>query len=166
MDYTFRNIHLWLGISLLVLIGSLASNCSEDEKMVPFTESEVIRLLSGDTTKSWLRVSFQLNGADQGLDDCDLHTIMTFYIGTSDSLKYSIVSNPAYCQAEVDTLEMGYWRVLGSGENEDITNQIEFIFEGDTLQQQIEQITSLYLNLSQSENELLFQSGYEAVIPE
>jgi len=155
-----------VGISLSVLIGSLISNCTEDEKMIPFTESEVIRLLSGDTTKSWTRVSFQLNGADQGLNDCDLKTITTFYIGASDSLKYTIVSDPVYCQTQGDTLEVGYWRILGSAEDEEIAKQIEFIIEGDTLQQQIEQITSLYLNLSQSENELFFQSSYEALIPE
>ena len=162
----FRTIHLLFGLSLLATLGSMFSNCTEDEKMVPFTESEVIRLLSGDTTKSWLRVSFQLNGADQGSDDCDLYTITTFYIGPSDSLKYTIVSNPVYCPSPADTLESGDWRILNRTDNQETADKIEFIFEGDTLQKQIEQITSLYLYLSQSENELLFQSSYDAIIPE
>ena len=166
MKNNFSPIHLLFGLSMLVIMGIILSDCAEDERIIPFSESELIRLLSGDTTKSWLRVSFQLNGADQGSDDCDLYTITTFYIGASDSLKYTIVSNPDYCQSPTDTLESGNCRILGRTDNPDIADKIEFIFEGDTLLQQIEQITSLYLYLSQSENELLFQSGYEAIIPE
>ncbi len=154
------------GLSLLVFLGFILMYCSDDDKIVPFTEDEVIRLLSGDTTKSWLRVSFQLNGSDQGSDDCDLHTVTTFYIGSLDSLKYTVVSNPDYCQSQTDTLESGNWRILGREENKDIADKIEFIFEGDTLQQRIEQITSLYLILRGSENDLLFQSDYEAILPE
>jgi hypothetical protein len=134
--------------------------------MVPFTKPEVIRLLSGDTTKSWLRVSFKMNGEDQGLNECDLHNITNFYIDASDSLKYRIVSNPADCQWQIDTLEAGYWRILGRDDNNEIAEKIEFVFEGDTTQHQIKQVTSLYLILNRSKEDLFFETAYETVIPE
>lgn len=154
----------FIRLFLLIISGFILIQCAKDEKIVPFTESEVIRLLSGDTTKSWLRISFKLNGADEDLNDCDLHTITTFYLDTSDSLKYTIVSNPVYCQSEADTLELGDWRIMGQEENQNIADRIELIFNGDTLQYQIDQVTSLYFNLSRSENDLLYQSGFEAIL--
>jgi hypothetical protein len=161
-----RNINFLIGIFIILILGSVMMNCAEEERMVPFTESEVIRLLSGDTTKSWLRIAFELNGADQGMDDCNLYTITTFFITSSDSLKYTIVSSPDYCQSQTDTLEIGDWRILSSGDNQDVADGIEFIFEGDTVEQTIDRVTSIYLNLSRSANELFFQSRYQAILPE
>lgn len=144
----------------------MISNCNENEKMVPFTESEVIRLLSGDTTKSWIRMSFKMNGEDQALSDCELYTITTFYLGTSDSLRYRIVTNPAICQSQADTLETGFWRILGRDNDNEIADKVEFIFDGDTTQQQINQVTSLFLTLNRSEDDNFYETVYEAVIPE
>jgi len=150
----------------LIITGLALTQCSKDEKIVPFTDSEVIRLLSGDTTKSWLRISFQLNGADQDLDDCNLYTVTTFYLGTSDSLKYTVVTAPDYCLSQADTLESGDWSILGQEQSQNIADKIQLISEGDTIQYQIDQITSLYLNLSRTAEDLLYHSRFEAIMPE
>jgi hypothetical protein len=142
------------------------TRCTEDVKVVEFTNTEVIRLLSGDSTKSWLRVSYKLDGHDHSLGECDLQAISTFYLDDFDSLKYVIRLNPVVCQSISDTLESGYWQIIGKFGKPDIAEKIEFVQNSDTISRDIVQISSLYLTLSGSEGESILETSFEAVIPD
>jgi hypothetical protein len=137
------------------------NSCAEEEKNIVFTESELIRLLSGDTTKSWNRIAFFMDGEASLLEECDIGTVSTFYVDETDSLKFLIRSNPDLCNGNADTLEIGYWRIIERESNEDLMDKIEFVVKEDTTLKSITRITSRFLNLNQSGDEEIF----EAIIP-
>lgn len=131
-----------------------------------FTINEAERLLSGDTTKSWLRVSYVLDGQPGITDPCQLQTISTFYLDDSDTTRFVIASNPVVCASLSDTLETGYWRITGKPGNISIADSIEFVQHGDTVMRKIAEITSLYMTLTGSMDGSKLEESYQAIIPE
>lgn len=151
-------------LSFLLILN--LSYCTEDVKTVEFTINEVERLLSGDTTKSWLRVAYVVDGQPPISDPCQLQTISTFYLDDSDTARYIIFSNPVICGSQSDTLETGYWSIIGKPGNTSIAGSIELVQQGDTVIRGISEITSLYLKLSGSIDESTLEVSYEAIIPD
>jgi len=157
--YFLRIICFSLGIFLL-------GSCAEEEKMVVFTEPEAVRLLSGDTIKSWNRVAFRINGQPAGLDDCELQTVTAFYLDQTDSMKFLILANPVLCGGTADTLEAGYWRIIGREGASEIADKIEFVIGGDTTLKDISMMTSLFLTLTGSGEDQSVEENFEVIIPE
>jgi hypothetical protein len=144
----------------------MLSDCSEEVKTVEFTRAEVERLLSGDTTKSWLRVAYNVDGQAGLTEPCDLQTISTYFLDESDSARFVILSNPVVCGSVSDTLATGYWQIIGREENQNIADKLELVQQGDTVWRNIKQITSLYMTLTGSINESTLEVSYEAIIPD
>ena len=161
-----NNLILRHFIFMIFLPILLSTGCGDEVKVVTFTTDEATRLLSGDTTKSWLRTAYVVNGQPQYTDPCELQTITTFLIDASDSAKFVVHRHPDICPGNSDTLETGYWRVVGKITNADIADRIEFVLEGDTLLRNIDMITSLYLDLSLNREGSSEQSSFEAILPE
>jgi hypothetical protein len=162
LHFRIPYIGLLIRIYFLTIGFFLWNSCAEEEKIIVFTESELIRLLSGDTTKSWNRIAFFMDGQASSLEDCDLNTVTTFYVDDTDSLKYLIRSNPVLCNGDADTLETGYWRIIEKENNDDLRDKIEFVVNEDTTLKIISRVTSRFLNLDQLGDEEVF----EAIIPE
>lgn len=165
IDLTRSVDKIFLVFLSFLLIMNL-SYCTEDVKTVEFTINEVERLLSGDTTKSWLRVAYIVDGQPPFTDPCQLQTISTFYLDDTDTTRYIILSNPTVCGSLSDTLETGYWRIIGNPANTSIADGIEFVQQGDTVMRHIAEITSLFMTLSGTIDESTLEVSYEAIIPD
>ncbi len=150
----------------LLIITLFYYYCAEEEKTIVFSESEVIRLLSGDTTKSWIRFSKKINGQDQELSECDLHVVTKFYIGDLDSLKYSIGKYPSDCGGDNTIIDEGIWQIISAESDIDNARIIEFISKGDTLTKNIDEITSLLLRLDWVENESQIEESFMVLVEE
>lgn len=166
MQINYKNIRRIKFIFSIIIISLLHYHCAEEEKIVIFSESEVIRLLSGDSTKSWIRIAIKTNGQDQELTECDLRNVTKFYIGDLDSLKYSISKNPFDCEGDTLIINEGIWRIISAEDDIDMAEKIEFISKGDSLVKNINEITSLFLKLDWVENESLIEESFMVNLPE
>ncbi len=144
--------HTWIIIALFFWLLLLA--CTKQQDYVDFNNQELIRLLSGDSTKEWVRVAEYKNGNEVNTDPCSLRLLYQFQNpgGTTDSLPLAIYNNPRACN-QVDTLiTSGIWLIKGTITNANEEDSIVMIF-GNTVQTfGISNITSNSLKLVSVQN--------------
>lgn len=150
---------LWvLGITCTLIFIS----CSDDENVVTFNKSEVIRLLSNDTSKLWTRNHLFENGQSVEIEECSLKTIINYKI-RSDSLIYTISTSDQYCNT-IELLDSGLWDVQEDGSFTGRIDKIVYYSGEDSTVKNILEITSLILRLESfkedSQYEEIFESDY------
>jgi hypothetical protein len=140
----------------------LLVSCGDKENIVVFTYSEVVRLLSNDSTKSWERKTLVIDGQSPEMSECDLYT-STEYISRNDSLIYITESIPDFCSGEIELLDSGYWDVLEESIISDRIDRIAYYsVDGDTTYKNIREITSIFLSLEHELNNSRIQESFEA----
>lgn len=144
---------------LLLLI--LFLSCSKDEKVIVFTRDEVIKLLTADTSKTWSRYSYRINGSDAEVNECVLRQQVTFFY-QPDSLYFLILPSADICDPGSYEIR-GRWDVLEDPQINDRYNQVQYVISNDTLVKQIGEISSLYLDVSFSEAEDVFTEKFQVV---
>jgi hypothetical protein len=142
----------------------LAGACGEEEKMVVFNRSEVIRLLCNDSTKSWERKAVSIDGQPADISECDLFAHMTLTT-QNDSLKYLVKSQTAYCNNNTELLDSGLWEVLEESIVSDAIDRIVFYsVEGDTIIKSIGEVTSIYFTTKENSGGSVIQESFETAL--
>ena len=120
----------WIKAFSIVLF--LFTSCGEDENLVVFTESEVVRLLSNDSSKTWIRKVLTIDGQTPEISECEL-LIETKYFSSNAEQIYIIESIDDYCGGTSERLDSGSWEAL---EESNISDRIDRIAyhsgEGET----------------------------------
>jgi hypothetical protein len=147
-----------LGIAFTLIFFS----CSDSENEVIFDRSEVIRLLSIDSSKLWIRNYLFENGQSAEIEECSLKTIINYKI-RRDSLIYTISTSDQYCNT-IELLDSGLWDVLEDGSFTGRIDKIVYYSGEDSTVKKILEITSLRLGLEgfkeDSQYEEIFESDY------
>lgn len=155
-------------ISLLFVsftAGVLVS-CGDKENVVIFTQAEVIRLLSGDSVKAWLRMDVTIDGTPNNLSECDLFT-STRYISRNDSLIYMVESLADFCDGTSAALDSGYCKLYEESVISDRIDRIAyFSVRGDSTGKQLIEITSLYLILQENKESSVYTESFEYSFPD
>jgi hypothetical protein len=143
----------------------LSGSCGSDENIVVFTDSEVIRLLSNDSTKTWERKIVLIDGQSAGYSECDLFTNIKYYSG-NDSLIYSIGSQPDFCGGMKELLDSGYWEVLEESNQSNRIDRIAYYsINGDTTVKKIMEITAIFLTTENDIDNEVVRETYESRLP-
>jgi hypothetical protein len=138
--------------------------CGDKENIVVFTYSEVIRLLSNDSSKSWDRKAMTIDGQAQETNECDLYS-NTIYIHRNDSLIYIITSQSEFCGGEEVVLDSGYWDVIEESVISDRIDRIAYYsLDGDTTYKDLKEITSVFLTLESDIDDATVQESFESSI--
>ena len=151
-----RGFFLVLGFTF----GLLFYSCSDEENMVVFNRSEVIRLLSNDSTKLWTRNHLFENGQLVEMEECSLRTTTSYKV-RSDSMIYAISTSDQYCNT-LDLLDSGLWDVLEDGSSTGRIDKIVYYSGEDTTVKKILEITSLILRLESIQGDLQYEEIFES----
>lgn len=147
---------------ILYVCAGLLISCSDKENEVFFNDNEVIRLLSNDSSKSWIRKSLIIDGQTSDLSECDLSHLTTFYSNSSGQT-YIIETIPEFCGGNPVRLDSGSWEVL---EESSISDRIDRIVynssDGGSSVKYIQQITSLFLNTEEDLSGSVVQESFES----
>ena len=149
----------WIKPFFIVLF--LFTSCGEDENLVVFTESEVVRLLSNDSSKTWIRKVLTIDGQTPEISECEL-LIETKYFSSNTERTYIIESIDDYCGGTSERLDSGSWEAL---EESNISDRIDRIAyhsgDGETKIKKILEITSLFLTTEADSVGLVIQETFE-----
>lgn len=149
-DYFFLSAFIFV---LLLL------SCSDSENIVTFNRDEVIRLLSNDSSKTWLRKNYSENDQQIELEECSLKT-ETIYKHRNDSMIYTISTIDQFCDTVI-LLDSGLWDVAEDGSFTGRIDKIIYYSGEDTLAKEILEITSLFLRLQRSKGETSYEEFFE-----
>lgn len=154
------------GMLVIFLNVLLLCSCGNEENIVVFTRSEVIRLLSNDSTKSWERKRILSDGEPGSLSDCDLFT-STQYISEMDNLIFISRTDPDYCGGSSMKLDSGSWDVLEESLISDRIDRIAYYsVNGDTTVKEIRDISALNLTTEYLSNGTSIRETYESGLPD
>ncbi len=154
----------WVGLFFFVSL--LFTSCGNDENIVLFTEPEVVRLLSNDSSKSWIRKIITEDGQTPEISDCEL-LIQTKYISSNTEKTYIIESIEEFCDGITERLDSGSWEALEESSISDRIDRIAYYSaDGGTTIKNIKEITSLFLTTEVEENGILIQETFEPLLPD
>jgi hypothetical protein len=156
--YKFR-----IGPLLIVLL--LNASCGNDENIVVFTEPEVVRMLSNDSSKSWIRKMITVDGQTPEISECEL-LIQTKYFSSNTEQVYIIESIDDFCGGITEQLDSGSWEALEeSGLSDRIDRIAYYSGQGGTTIKNIKEITSLYLTTEEENDGTIIQETFESSQP-
>jgi hypothetical protein len=123
--------------------------CSNQDHYVDFTEPELIRLISGDSVKSWVRVNMVKDGKEQNSDECLLRQKYIFNrIGnTGNVLDFEIHSDSAICNSPETIIESGSCNILNYKTGPGVNDSISYVAGIDTTKMAIISISSVNMSL-------------------
>lgn len=160
----FNIYKFWLGPAFIILL--LIASCSNDENIVVFTEQEVVRLLSNDSSKSWIRKILTLDGQTPEISECEL-LIQTKYFSSNTEQIYIIESVDDYCDGITERLDSGSWEALEESNISDRIDRIAYYSaDGGTSIKNIKEITSLFLTTEEEKDGTIIQETFEPLIPD
>lgn len=156
--YSFLQLKL---VRLLIVILILAS-CKEENIPLGFYDYQVVRLLGGDSAKTWFRTQYIENGDIKPINTCAdsvyLHFLLT-NSGPEDSVDAFEIIPKSGCSAS-DTLLLGRFAASSSGNI--FTGQLLFA-EGPIDLMNLENITSQFLKLGYERGGMGIIASFEAV---
>jgi len=160
----FNIYKFWIGPAFIILL--LIASCSNDENIVVFTEQEVVRLLSNDSSKSWVRKIITLDGQTPEISECEL-LIQTKYFSSNTEQVYIIESIDDYCDGITERLDSGSWEALAESSISDRIDRIAYYSgDGGTTIKYIKEITSLYLTIEEEKDGSIVQETFESTLPD
>lgn len=154
----------WLLIGIILIFSVLLHLNCENTNIEPpeFSEKEIARLLTGgDTAKIWQRIRRIENNQQVNLSGCDASYHLLFGFESSaktDTLFLSFIDDTEICN-DSTILFQGVWDVREDFQKDSLI----WRNEQDTLYYIINDITSLFLELSFRENGKSVKETYEAV---
>ncbi len=144
---------------LLILIFSTAMcSCEEDGAVVDFSQDELIRLLTGDSVKSWI-----LTSRNQELMNCEQDDRFIFQIPdtTNDSLSFNFESGPVLCPGQLDSIILkGTWNVSSRVG----PDTLFLMLPDDTLFRIIQQISSEIMVIQYRDNGELVEEQFLSIL--
>lgn len=153
----------WLSPAFIFLL--LITSCGNDENIVVFTEPEVVRLLSNDSSKTWIRKIVIENGQTPEIPECDLMT-QTRYISSNSEQIYIIESIDDFCDGITEQLDSGSWEVLEESNLSERIDRIAYYSgDGGTTIKNIQEITSLYLRTEEEKDGTITEETFESSQP-
>jgi hypothetical protein len=142
----------------------LFTSCGDGENIVVFTESEVVRLLSNDSSKSWVRKAITIDGQSPEISECEL-LIETKYFSSNTNQIYFIESTDEYCGGTSVRLDSGSWEALVESNISDRIDRIAYYSgNGDTKIKKILEITSIHLTTEADSLGLVIQETFESTL--
>ena len=133
------------------------------QNYVDFSGTELIRLLCGDSVKSWVRTKYALNGSDQSLEPCELKLIYQFQYNanTTEGLPFYIHLNPDECN-NLDSISVtGTWSVIDDISGAGIKDTLILVSGNDSIKYGIRNITSLNMKLTGMKNSDQVETDFE-----
>jgi len=157
--------NLKTGIIMLFILIFLLGSCSDRENIVVFTNSEAIRLLSNDSSKTWERRNVVIDGQTTDMSECELFS-NTIYVSRNDSLIYLTKTLSDYCDGHSDLLDSGLWDVLEESTISDRIDRIAYYsFSGDTTIKNIRELTAIILTTEDDSGSSVLQETFESRLP-
>ncbi len=155
---------------LFIIAAAVFMACEKETEVVGFDVLQTEKLLSGDSTKTWVRTSRSEAGKSIILTECELDNTLIFSISKVDT-----IPNPFLFQTSCgDTLSYGGWLAkndFASNKtdsllyliNPDTIKTVDTVYVNyDTLYNSIENITSQFLSISSFD----IISGAEVLVKE
>lgn len=122
---------------------ALAIGCSQEEGPENFNLSQLERLLTGDSIKTWI-LTERISGTD--LQECEKDNALIFEL---DSLKVRLETGSILCPGEIDSLiYQGEWAIIDGP----LMDSLVFIISTDTTKRSIDLISSQTLGLTFLDN--------------
>ncbi len=114
-------------LACLVVVLTIAS-CGDEENTISFTAEQTSRLLSNDSTKSWLLINREIDGVLSTLEMCEAENSLAFGMATGDAL------NTLLFEDECDPIPIydGFWQVLNQRALA-TSDTLIYLFNPDTL---------------------------------
>lgn len=135
--------------SLIIVIGTLVA-CSEDDYPVQLEQAQIERLLTGDTSKTWIPTA-------PLIEECELVKRKIFSISGASTARVRAYQTDYYspnCPEEIPPgdsgSETGTWVVTNLGNIFNLS-----IYHDDTTHFEIKQITAQKLDLVQKDSNLV-----------
>jgi hypothetical protein len=154
----------WIGPAFIILL--LFASCGEDENLVVFTEPEIVRLLSNDSSKSWIRKTITVDGQTPEISECEL-IIETKYYSSNTEQIYIVESIDDFCGGISEQLDSGSWDALEESNISDRIDRIAYYSgDGGTTIKYIKEITSLYLTIEEDKDGSMVQETFESSLPD
>jgi hypothetical protein len=162
VKYSFINILLTQFCRYITIL-IILSGCIKEDRFIDFSEAEIMRLISGDSTKQWVRTRQVIDGKEQNNDECILKHKLTFiYLSQSpDKIEYQIHRDPDICHLPDSIIESGSCHISDLKPGPNVKDTISFIVGQDTTRYGINFITSLFLNIKCKKNGVITESDYE-----
>lgn len=125
-------------------------SCAKEIRYVDFNEAELIRLISGDSIKSWTRISHMEEGQEGNLNECNLKLVYVFNSGNDnpDLRTFEVRNNPSICQSPDTVLIGGHWIIDDEITGKDTEDTLRFIIGTDTTSYGVNKITSISMDLT------------------
>jgi hypothetical protein len=159
----FDIFKFWIKFVYIFLF--LFASCSNDENIIVFTEPEVVRLLTNDSSKSWTRTAISIDGQIPEISDCEL-LIETKYFSSGTDQIYIVESIDDYCGGSSVRLDSGSWEALEESNISDRINRIAYYSgNGETKIKMILEITSLYLTTEVDSMDLVVREAFQSASP-
>ena len=160
----FNIYKFWNGPAFIVLL--LIASCGNDENLVVFTEPEVVRLLSNDSSKSWTRKIITVDGQTPEISECELSIETTYYSSNTEQI-YIVESINEFCGGITEQLDSGSWEALAESSLSDRIDRIAYN-SGDGVKtiKKILEITSIYLTTEEEKDGAIIQETFESSLPD
>ena len=164
MKYLFKDQRSLTRKMLLYIFPLIIiSGCTGGERFIDFNTTELVRLLSGDSVKHWVRTRYSVDGEVQSLSECELSQITTFvfYKNTPASLEYMIETDSVLCNHPASVIETGDCLISDYINSKVSLDSLSFISGGDTATFGINSITSKFFKISGYKNNNRIESDFE-----
>lgn len=151
------------GLIILGFAAAMLTGCfpSEDAKPV-YTTSQIIRLLTNDSTKVWFLMNQSVEGTSQSLSDCTLQDsiLLTKRVNAKKKNKSTILNDSTQCMPAIIWPISGEWEVLDNGLSKYPQDSIQTLGE-DTVQARILLLTTHTLRLTYKHQDSIFEEIYQ-----
>ena len=140
----------------------MAAACDIEEQGVDYSGDEIRRLLSGDSIKHWIRLSYTIQGSDADADECSLKHMLIFKYNDTSSpdLEFEIRTLPIFCNGTDSTLITGNCIITDVLPSTGTNDSISFVTAADTINYVLIQATSLVLKMERRINGNLMDEEY------
>ncbi len=146
-----------LSVFMLILAG-----CQEDDIPLGFYDYQVVRLLTNDSSKTWMRTQYIENGQNQPISTCADSLYLYFLIAENtrnDSVDAFEIIPKVSCTTS-DTLLLG--RFAAASADNIFIDQLLYA-DGPIDFMQVENITSRFLKLTYERDGAGISASFEAV---
>lgn len=148
------------------LILALFVSCGDDENIVVFTESEVVRLLSSDSSKTWSRKDVVVDGQSPEIEECELLIEISYFSSNTEQI-YIVESIDDFCGGVSEQLDSGSWEALEESNISDRIDRIAYYSgDGETTIKRIQEITSLFLTTEEDSDGSVIRETFVSEIPD
>lgn len=134
----------WRASAAIVMIIIVWAGCNIQEAPVNLAADELERLLTADSSKSWI-LSNRINASP--FEPCESDDLLTFIKSSpiNDTLTIHFRSGSVFCPGQIDSvIFQGTWIIIDGL----LSDSLELIITGDTTRRSLDLVTSQILSIS------------------